>query len=127
MKKLPVGFEQTILDMASEGCSVVEILKALDLTKKQHCQHLTDNKTYDSAFEKSAVLFEAWWREKGRLGLFEKGFNVALWYKHMVNEFKWRDNPADDKKDPDEVDTKTVLNETAAKYINKKLSVVKSG
>lgn len=123
-KRLPDNFEQTILNMASEGCSVVEILKALDLTKKQHATFLTDSEAYDKAFEKSVVLFEAWWREQGRKNLENKQFNYTAWYKHMVNEFKWRDNPADDKKDPDEVDLKAPISETASRYINKKLTVV---
>lgn len=86
----------TASSMMQEGCSKVEVIAALGVSKEAFYEWCNPKKSnYHPEFAEVVQLGElhcqAWWEKQGRINLHERNFNSGLWYMNMKNRFGWAD------------------------------------
>lgn len=104
MEELNPDWRDTMLQLASQGYSDVEIRAALcyvdhedDYGKYRSFSIQRWNRLQDRVEEFAVtykicrVLCEAWWMMKGRRGIDSTYFNTAVWFINMKNRFGWKD------------------------------------
>ena len=94
----PFGWQEIILQLASKGCSEVEMRAHLCMmggTFNHNTWIALKNRDeeFSETIQKAKVLSEAWWINKARTSLKSKTFQTGCWYACMKNMFKWRDKP----------------------------------
>lgn len=91
LKDLPEGWEQTILELSSEGASIIELAVELGISRDTFYELSKRDNTFSDTVKKCKDLSEAWWTRKGRKNLENKDFNYTGWYMNMKNRFNWAD------------------------------------
>jgi hypothetical protein len=84
-------YNQKILDLMKEGCSIAEICLELDICKQTFYNWCEQNKEFLDSKKKGEDFSEGWWMKQGRLNLTNKDFSYTGWYMNMKNRFGWRD------------------------------------
>lgn len=100
--KLPPDWRDLVIQLASEGCSDVEIeahfmkfsgLKAANVDAM--CRALKENdEEFKTTLKKAHILCEAWWVGQVREHKYhpkDMTFETAAWFIMMKNKFGWRD------------------------------------
>lgn len=82
---------ELLLKKYEMGASDVEIARALKITIARFYKLVEEVPEFADFVERGRTLSMAWWYEKGRTGLFMKGFNVALYNFNMKNRHGWAD------------------------------------
>lgn len=121
---------EALLDAYGNGASDVEIARALKLTTKRFYQLCEENPAFQEFVEKGRTLAQAWWYEKGRTSLWDKGFNTALWNFNMKNRYGWADKVESSDttdKDPVNLDEAKAQLASALKRLGKKNPELLSG
>jgi len=95
---LPEGWEQNIIDLSTEGASIVELAVALDISRNTLKRLTKDNPEFLTTIKKCKRLCEVWWVREGRTNLKDKDFNYTGWYMNMKNRFGWKDKTENDQK-----------------------------
>lgn len=88
---LPNGWEQTMLDMSSDGASIVELAVELGISRDTFYNISEREPRFSDTVKKCKELCEAWWVRNGRTNLNNKDFSYTGWYMNMKNRFNWTD------------------------------------
>jgi len=92
LEDLPKNWKEKTIELASEGCSDVEIRVELNCISDDLWQRLIkENEEFSLTVKKAHSLCQAWWEKQGRVNLKTKDFQTGLWYANMKNRFGWRD------------------------------------
>lgn len=93
MKKLPEGWEETMLDMYSMGASDYEVMSELRLH-----YDLWQRLMLDEHFREVVIMgrqdARAFWYSEGRKNLHNKDFNTSLWKAFLENRYGWSSKTA---------------------------------
>jgi hypothetical protein len=96
-EKLPADYQDTIIEMMSEGACEEEIFLyiyknvgkfSLDTWYKWKDKEEVIKET----LKLGNYLSQGWWKSQGRINLKNREFNNTLWYMNMKNRFGWSDN-----------------------------------
>jgi hypothetical protein len=82
-----------LIRLYSDGCSDVEICRALKLTQKQFEKREKDDDDFAQLVEYGRLCSKAWWLDLGRKAA-KAGANsqaFQFWYANMKNRFGWTD------------------------------------
>lgn len=91
-KELPDNWENTLIDLMSEGASITEVRAELGIWGQDtYDRFMEENEDFKRAIKTGELLSKAWWEKHGRSQLSNKEFNSTLWYMNMKNRFGWRD------------------------------------
>lgn len=85
-------FCEIMIDMAAQGCGVVEICSRIDISKQTFYRWKSEKVEFSDAFTIAKLKCQAWWEAQGRR--LEGGeLNHGLWKLNMVNRFPddWSD------------------------------------
>lgn len=85
---------QRVIDMGSQGFSVVEMAANLGVVRiTLETQWTKDHPEFSVALKQARELCQAWWEKKGREGMETPGFNAAVWSRSMAARFPkdWTD------------------------------------
>lgn len=93
---LPEGWQQTIIDLYSEGASDIEIKRLLHEWRGHFSTDLWNRwleevEEFANVIKTGRVISEGWWVKEGRTNLQNKVFNYVGWYMNMKNRFGWKD------------------------------------
>lgn len=91
LNDLPKGWQQTIIDIMSQGGSKVEVKAKLSISNDLFERLVDEEPLFSDTVKKGEQLSQAWWEQKARLNLENRDFNATLWYMNMKNRFGWRD------------------------------------
>lgn len=82
-----------IVELMSEGASIVEVMADLRLCRKTWYNWIDDasKPEFKEAAELGNLLSEAWWQRNGRTNLGNPQFSYTGWYMNMKNRFGWAD------------------------------------
>lgn len=96
LKELPEGWQDTIIELYSQGCGDYEIMAEIyrvrgSFSKDLFYKWLGEWGEFSDTIKRGRLLSQAWWEQAGRLGLITQGFNTGLWFINMRNRFGWHD------------------------------------
>lgn len=91
LKDLPENWQNTILELSSEGASIVELSVELGISRDTFYALSEREPIFFDTVKKCKELCEAWWVRNGRTNLNNKDFNYTGWYMNMKNRFNWSD------------------------------------
>lgn len=94
LSDLPKGWKESMLELASEGASELEIrITALDGICHETWERLiNENKEFSETVKRCRGLCQVWWEKVGRNGAAGAGeINPTTWIFNMKNRFDWRD------------------------------------
>ena len=93
LKDLPEGWEDSMIELYSEGASDTEVkATVLDCMSDDLWYRLINEEPiFSGAVKRGKQFSAAWWEKHGRVELGNKDFNSTLWYMNMKNRFKWAD------------------------------------
>lgn len=100
---LPEGWEEKIIELASQGASQKEIryhlaLEAREMSHVLFNRLLNDEEEFCETIKKGLELAQGWWEKEGRVNLKDKDFNYTGWYMNMKNRFGWKDKSEQDSR-----------------------------
>jgi len=90
LKDLP-EWESTMLTLAKEGASIVELANELNISRDTFYEIGKREPIFSDTVKRCKALSEAWWERQGRTQLQNKDFSYTGWYMNMKNRFGWRD------------------------------------
>jgi len=85
---LPDGWQDKIVLMGSEGCSVTEIAVGIGIRRTAVYDLIDQNEEFADTFARAREEANAWWEKKGRINLENREFNHSLWSFNMTNRFR---------------------------------------
>ena len=91
LKDLPKDWEESIINLAKKGASIVEIAVDLDISRKTLYNLSERDEYFLHTIKKCKRYCEAWWLGKGRTELENRDFSYTGWYMNMKNRFGWAD------------------------------------
>jgi len=91
LKDLPDKWEESIINLAKKGGSIVEIAVELDISRKTLYNLSERDEYFLHTIKKCKRYCEAWWLGKGRTELDNRDFSYTGWYMNMKNRFGWAD------------------------------------
>lgn len=91
LDRLPDGWQERVLELASQGASDVELRVELGLCIDTFYRFIDDEKEFSETIKRAHDLCQVWWEKNGRVNLDTKEFNSTLWYMNMKNRFGWAD------------------------------------
>lgn len=82
-----------VIELMSEGASIVEVAGLLDVTRETVYDWTNPNSDrYNEEFsytiKKGLAASQIWWEKQGRKNLNNKDFNYTGWYMNMKNRFR---------------------------------------
>lgn len=89
--KLPADYDITILEQYGEGCSDMEVAKALGLSMSQFKKMYASDEYFRNTVDDGRGHALAWWMREGRTNLKNKQFNYTGWFQNMKNRYGWAD------------------------------------
>ena len=84
-------FNQKVIDLMREGCSIAEVCFELEICKQTFYNWCDENKEFLDSKKKGVDYSEGWWMKQGRKSLKDPTFNYTGWYMNMKNRFNWTD------------------------------------
>ena len=89
---------QSVIDLMSEGASIVEVAAMLDVSRSTLYEWISQYDDFSDTIKKGQELCQAWWEKQGRKNLDNRDFNPTLWFMNVKNRFKddWRDKQEHD-------------------------------
>ena len=87
----PAWMDRALLDLMSEGASIIEVAAALQVHPDTIYEWAKTKQDFSVTFQNGKRLSQAWWEKKGRVNLENTSFQTGLWYANMKNRFGWRD------------------------------------
>lgn len=89
---------QSVIDLMSEGASIVEVAAMLDISRSTLYEWIDQHIEFSDTIKKGMELCQAWWERQGRKNLDNRDFNPTLWFMNVKNRFKddWRDKQEHD-------------------------------
>lgn len=96
-------FCQKVIDLGSEGASVVEMAAELGVHRDTIYGWAETIPEFSYAFTHARLCCQAWWERQGRTNLMTQGFNSSLWSKNMGCRFKgdWTEKTQTELSGPD--------------------------
>lgn len=91
LSDLPKGWKETMIELASEGASIVELAASVDLYRSTFYEISKREPEFSDTIKKCKALSEVWWQKQGRSNLQNKDFSYTGWYMNMKNRFGWKD------------------------------------
>jgi len=85
------NFPKIVTDEMAKGCAIVEVCKALDISKDTFYRYVKTRSEFSDAYKKGLNLSEAWWVHEAHISMRDRTFNAVLWYMNMKNRFGWHD------------------------------------
>lgn len=89
-------YNQKVIDLMKEGCSIAEICLELDICRQTFYNWCDENKEFLDTKKKGKDFSEGWWMKQGRKNLENKDFSYTGWYMNMKNRFGWADKTQND-------------------------------
>lgn len=89
---------QEVIDLMSEGASIVEVAAMLDVSRQTIYEWMDVHPAFSDTIKKGFELCQSWWEKQGRKNLQNKDFNYTGWFMNMKNRFynDWRDKKEHD-------------------------------
>lgn len=91
LEDLPKDWENMVISLMSEGGSKKEVITELKIGSQLFYEFISRYEEFSNAIKRGEELSESFWEKQGRINLYNKGFNTALWYINMKNRFGWKD------------------------------------
>ena len=91
LSDLSETWKEDIINLASEGGSIVEIAVMLDISRMTIARLCNDEPEFLDTIKKCKRVCQNWWERKGRMNLENKDFSYTGWYMNMRNRFGWSD------------------------------------
>jgi len=88
---LPEDWKEIILDLSSQGASIVELAVAIDVGRNTFYELSERDQDFSNTVKRCKELCEVWWVRNGRTNLGNKEFSYTGWYMNMKNRFNWAD------------------------------------
>ena len=115
------NWAKELIEYYKQGYSDTEVAAALNITRREFNQMLTDNPAFAKLVEFGRTLSSAFWEGLARQNVKNKTFNTPLYNFYMKNKFGWAD-----KIETNNVSENTNLSLDQLKTeINKKLKSLK--
>lgn len=86
--QLKEGWEDVVISMGAEGCSVTEIAVAIGIRRQGIYELIKESEDFADTFAHAKELANAWWEKQGRVNLENREFNNSLWSFNMTNRFR---------------------------------------
>ena len=80
-----------IVEYYRQGYSDMEVAAALNITRREFNQMLSDNPTFLKIVDFGRTLSAAYWESLARTNVKNKTFNTPLYNFYMKNKFGWAD------------------------------------
>ena len=91
LKDLTKNWEKLIINLMSEGASIVEVSQELKITRDLLYRFIKDYPEFSDTIKRGKEASEAWWTRTGRRNLENPKFSYTGWYMNMKNRFGWKD------------------------------------
>lgn len=92
LEDLPDGWEDIIMEAATEGASALEIRCLLGIGDSAWETLLADYEEFRLTVKNAKSVCEVWWEKQGRkMTTGESGGNATVWIFNMKNRFGWKD------------------------------------
>jgi hypothetical protein len=91
---LPNGWQDTMIDLASQGASQSELQDTLGIDDNLWYKFIDREPEFRDTFARAKRSCKAWWERHGRINLENPHFNNGLWAFNMKNRFRddWGDS-----------------------------------
>lgn len=92
--KLPEGWQEMMIEMGKEGCSVSEVACRLGVLRQRMYDMVKNEPQFADTFTRMKQECQAWWEMKGRTQMENRDFNSSLWSFNVKNRFRkdWQDS-----------------------------------
>lgn len=90
-KRLKVGWQQVMLDLATDGASELEVRTTLGISADLWYRWIEDEQEFSATVKNCKALCETWWEKNGRRMAGGGPGNAAVWIFNMKNRFGWKD------------------------------------
>lgn len=77
-----------VIELGKQGKSHAQIAAALDVSRQTMYTWQEKHPEFLDAITRARDLAQAWFEEKGQIGLADKTFNAALWDKQVSARFR---------------------------------------
>ena len=94
-------WKETIIAIATDGGSAVEIRVALGISQGAWETLLADSEEFLLTVKTAHDACQTWWEKKGRTLAVDGGGNAAIYIFNMKNRFGWRDKAEDGGRESD--------------------------
>ena len=94
-------WKETILAIAAEGGSAVEIRVALGISQSLWERFIAESDDFSVTVKTAHDACQTWWEKNGRKLAVDGGGNSAIYIFNMKNRFGWRDKAEDGGRDAD--------------------------
>lgn len=118
---------QAVIDLMSEGASIVEVAGLLDVVRSTIYDWIDPKSDqfipeFSDTIKKGLNASQIWWEAQARKNLENKDFNATLWYMNMKNRFRddWQEVSKTINKN-ENTNHNIEVSEEEAKAINKAL------
>jgi len=118
---------QAVIDLMSEGASIVEVAGLLDVVRSTIYEWIDPKSEqfipeFSDTIKKGLNASQIWWESQARKNLENKDFNATLWYMNMKNRFRedWQEVSKTINKN-ENTNHNIEVSEEEAKAINKAL------
>lgn len=82
------GYCAQVIDLGKEGKSHAQIAAALDVSRQTMYAWQEKHPEFLDAITRARDLAQAWFEERGQIGLSDKSFNASLWEKQVRARFR---------------------------------------
>lgn len=79
---------ERVLELGREGKSHTQIAASLDIAKSTLYLWMEQHPEFSDAMTRARELAQAWFEDKGQMGLLTPGFNASLWAKQVSCRFR---------------------------------------
>jgi hypothetical protein len=91
LEELKEGWRETILEMMSQGASVLEVRAETGIGREVWERMEEEEPEFREVTLRGKEMSEAWWMNEARKNLYNGKFQTVLWYMNMKNRFGWKD------------------------------------